>query len=551
MIEERPTKYFAKPEVLSSESHKDLCVEDLCVESLLREIEDLKAKNKQLSDKVEWFKRQVFGEKSERRIVFDHRQLTLGEWRQPTKDHEEQGEIVKEHVRCKARNRVRFDEASSGLDFDESKVPVKVIEVPNPEVDGLREDEYELVGTRITHRLAQTPASYCILKYVQKTVKIKSSKELSTAPAVPAVLERSYADVSFLAVLIIEKFLYHLPLFRQHKRLQNAGVKLDRMTLTNYVHRTACLLEPVYNALLQSIVESFVLLMDETKIRAGHGRPGKMHQGYYWPMYGDEDEVCFVYGSGRGQAIASKALGDFSGVLVSDGYKVYGNIAGRSSGIVHAQCWTHTRRKFEESKREEPRLANEALERLAPLYKNEEQIKRNELTGEGKYHYRIKHSKPRVDSFFEWAKEQQNKNVFLQSNKFDVAVNYALNREKSLRVFLDFPEVPIDTNQVENLIRPVALGRRNYLFYSTEIGAKYGGIIYSLLGSCQLQKVCPYTYLVDVLQRIDSHPSSEVQLLTPRLWKQHFAHSPLRSAVDPPPKDQVGLKNTDAFKVAN
>jgi hypothetical protein len=122
------------------------------------------------------------------------------------------------------------------------------------------------------------------------------------------------------------------------------------------------------------------------------------------------------------------------------------------------------------------------------------------------------------------------KRVLLPSNPWTQAAEYALAREGSLRVFLEYPEVPIDTNHLEREIRPIAVGRKNWLFCWTELGARDVGIFQSLLSTCRLQELDPYTYLVDVLQRVDQHPMSEVAKLTPRLWKEHFAADPLRSA---------------------
>ena len=122
--------------------------------------------------------------------------------------------------------------------------------------------------------------------------------------------------------------------------------------------------------------------------------------------------------------------------------------------------------------------------------------------------------------------------VLLPTNPFTLAAHYALTRESGLRVFLESPNVPLDTNHLEREIRAIAMGRKSWLFCWTEIGARYIGIVQSLIASCRLQGVDPYVYLVDVLQRIDTHPAFEVHLLTPRLWKQHFATHPLRSDLD-------------------
>ena len=123
-------------------------------------------------------------------------------------------------------------------------------------------------------------------------------------------------------------------------------------------------------------------------------------------------------------------------------------------------------------------------------------------------------------------------NALLPSNPFTAAADYALAREEALRVFLEYPDVPIDTNHLEREIRPIALGRKNWMFCWTEVGAECVGIFQSLIATCRLQQVDPYTYLVDVLQRVEDHPASDVAALTPRLWKERFADDPRRSHID-------------------
>ena len=137
-----------------------------------------------------------------------------------------------------------------------------------------------------------------------------------------------------------------------------------------------------------------------------------------------------------------------------------------------------------------------------------------------------------MDRFFESLRSALNEEILLPTNPFTKAAHYALSREKSLRVFLEYPNVPLDTNHLERAIRPIAVGRKNWLFCWTEVGAKYVGIVQSLLFTCRLQGVDPYTYLVDVLQRIDSHPAKEIEQLSPRVWKETFAENPIRSDVD-------------------
>jgi len=215
-------------------------------------------------------------------------------------------------------------------------------------------------------------------------------------------------------------------------------------------------------------------------------------------------------------------------VLLTDGYAAYARYAERT-GITHAQCWAHTRRTFERAKDIEPAAVADALRRIGELYACEEYIRDHRLSGEARGDYRLTHAKPVLDDFFAWADEQIQQAALLPSNPLTKALHYALERRESLSVYLSDPEVPIDTNHLERALRPIPMGRRNWLFCWSEVGAEAVATIQSLIVTCRLHDIDPYVYLVDVLQRIDRHPASEVDLLIPRLWKQHFADDPLRS----------------------
>ena len=498
----------------------------------LQRLAALEAQNADLARQVAWFKRQLFGRKSERRLLEpDPRQLPLAGMLTAVDAPPPPTETVKAYQRRSGPAPAEATPDESGLRFD-SSVPVAVIEVPNPALAGLSAAEYEVVGEEVTYRLAQKPGTYVVLKYVRQVIKRKDTETLCCPPAPPTVLEKSRADVSLLAGLLLDKFRYHLPLYRQHQRLAHAGITLSRGTLTLWVHRTADLLTPIYHALLSSILQSQVLAMDETPIKAGHQSKGKLQTGYFWPLYGDQDELAFPFAASRAGSVVREVLGAFCGVLVTDGYTVYERFAQTVNGVVHAQCWAHTRRQFVEAAQAEPALVARALDFIGALYAQEALSRDRCLENEDKVRYRAEHAKPVVEEFFLWLARTVTEQVLLPSNPFTKAAHYALEREQALRVFLDYPNVPLDTNHLEREIRAIALGRKNWLFCWTEVGARYVGIVQSLLASCRLQGVDPYVYLVDVLQRIDTHPAFEVHLLTPRLWKQHFAANPLRSDLD-------------------
>jgi transposase len=500
-------------------------------QSLEASYEQLEGEVVELKRQLNWFKKQLFGSKSERRLIEPSPdQLSLGEGLRPAVGAATPAQPVAGYTRRRSV-RPNDDDTTSGLKFDET-VPVEVIELADPETEGLAADELEVIGEKVTYRLAQQRGGYVILKYVRRVTKRKDEGTISCPPAPAGVLEKSHADVSFLAGLVIDKLQYHLPLYRQHQRLAHSGIDVSRPWLTQLVHKTAALLEPVYQAQLDSIRESSVVAMDETPIKASRKSRGKMKTTYYWPLYGEQDEVAFAWFSSRAGPNVKALLGDFSGTLLSDGYSAYASYVAQATDIVHAQCWAHARRHYCEAEDAEPTLVAEALERIGALYRAEKEIIEAELEGADKLAHRVEHSKPVVEAFFDWCEDTLADQALLPSNPLTKALGYTLKRRAELSVYLSDPEVAIDTNHLERTIRSIAVGRRNWLFCWTEIGAHYVGILQSLITTCRLHRIHPYDYLVDVLQRIDTHPAKDVRLLTPRLWKEHFADNPMRAPLD-------------------
>lgn len=493
-------------------------------------IAKLEAELAMLQAQLAWFRRQVFGSKSERQIADLAQQLPLSALQAPVPEAPQADEATTTVVQ---RRRPRSDFAADGVDrsfFDAQRVEVVPIEVPNEEVAGLSPDQYTVVSVKTSHRLAQRPGSYVVLEYRRSVIKRHDTGTLHCPPAPQGVLEGSRADVSFVVGVAVDKFCWHLPLYRQHQRLLAAGFKLSRQWLTLIVQQAGQLLKPIYEAQLQSIRASRVKAMDETSIKAGHAGPGKMHTAFFWPVYGENEEVCFVYRESRRHGHADEVLGPAQPgmVLLSDGYGAYKSWA-KKTGAVHAECWVHTRRQFYEAKQAAPQEAEQALQLIGKIYEVEEEIRRRGLSGPAKRQHRLTHAKPRVERFFAWVDEQQARQDLLPSNRLTKALNYASVRRQALQVFLEDPDVAPDTNHLERALRVIPMGRRNWLFCWSEVGAEIVGIMQSLIVTCRLHDIDPTTYLTDVLQRVGQHPAARVAELTPRLWKQHFAAKALRS----------------------
>lgn len=501
-----------------------------------REAERLREENEALKRRLAWLENQIFGQKSEKRPVDPALQPSLlGEPGEPAPAEGEQKTFVPGHERGKAKkNRPEDCVNDAGLRFGPN-VPVEVITLTPPELQGSEAHLYEIIGTKSTFRIAQRPASYVVLQYDRPVIKRKDEEQPLPSPAPINVLDRSVADVSFLVGLLVDKFQFHLPLYRQHQRLTEAGITLSRATLSNLVKRAIDLLRPIVAAQLDNVLMSRVLAMDETPIKAGPAKKpgkgrGKMQQGWFWPLYGDGDEVVFTYSASRGRQHIETVLRErFSGTLLSDGYKAYASYVEKSEHLTHAQCWVHSRRQFIEAEADEPALVAEALAYIRKLYEIEDDIKAQELSGGKKREYRLTHSQPLVNGFFEWCQEQLAHPDRLPKDPFTKALGYVIAREHPLRVFLEEPDVQMDTNHLERALRPIPMGRKNWMFCWTELGAEHVGIIQSLITTCKLQDVNAYTYLTDVLLRINEHPANDVHDLTPRVWKEKFGDNPLRS----------------------
>lgn len=494
--------------------------------------EQLKQQYDSVNHQLEWFKRQLFGCKSEKRIVDDAAdQGNL--FSNPDSSLISAQPTVTEKIPGYTRRKKQRENCvnESGLRFSDA-VPVQIIKMPCKELEGVNADDYIVISEKVTHRLAQRPGSYVILKYIRKVVKHKIKATITTSLAPAAVFDNSLADVSFLAGMLIDKFNYHLPFYRQHQRLSQNGVELSRRILTTLSHRSISLLKPIVDAQLTHCLQSQVLAMDETPIKAGRTKKGKMHQGYFWPVYGDSDEVVFIYASGRGENVIHDTLKGFTGTLLTDGYDAYARYAKKTESVTAANCWAHTRRGFDKALNAEPEAANEALALISELYQHEEHIRSACLTGKEKFLYRQSHSKPILERFWPWCDEQCYRHDLLPSNPLSKALNYAIKRKAELEVFLGDPQVAIDTNHLERALRPIPMGKKNWLFCWTEVGAEDVGAIQSLLVTCRIQGINPYVYLVDVLLRVSQHPANLAHELTPRLWKEKFAKSPMRSDLD-------------------
>lgn len=492
--------------------------------------EKLKSRVTLLEDQVRYLLNCRFGASSEKRALIntenaDQILLELDVLDIPEKPPAKTVSVAAHEKKLRQKPTDVDDEGSRGLKVDDRALHIE-IEVEDPELEGADPDDLVVLGENRHDTIISLP-THAVVTYICRRTKNKKTGKISAPPVPDKVFDRCYADVSFLAGLCVDKYAHHLPTYRQHQRLEDCGIGLGRKSLTSYIHRVAEVLELVWSAQNSSILQSEVLSADETPTPAGRCN-GKMKKGFFWAFHGDRNEVSFLYSPTRSRRFLEDFTESFEGTLLSDGYAAYEKFAEQTGGVLWAGCWAHVRRKFIEAEGQEPEKVATIIRLFQKLYEIEERAR-----GKPKKRRKLREEESRavVDKLFEFLKQEYKQTNALQKSPYMKALTYALERESGLRVFLENPEVPIDNNHVERAIRPTAIGRKNWMFHFTEDGARKGAILYSLIWTCKLHGIDPRVYLIDVLQRIETHPANQVELLTPRLWKENFAENPMRSIV--------------------
>ena len=219
------------------------------------------------------------------------------------------------------------------------------IEVPNPGLEGVPVDQLEIVETFSYQKIVRTESPFTIVNATFNTYRKKDCLEEFPPANVPEIFADSIFDVSAVAGFACDKYQFHIPSYRQHQILGNAGIFVDRGNLTRILHQAGALQKPIHKALGLSVLESAVLTADETPTPAGR-KKGKMDKGYFWVFLGDKREVYYLFSPSRAQLVLDDYLKTFQGTLLCDGYIVYETFTKSKEGIILVQCWSHTRREF-------------------------------------------------------------------------------------------------------------------------------------------------------------------------------------------------------------
>jgi transposase len=346
-----------------------------------------------------------------------------------------------------------------------------------------------------------------------------------TAPRPPSPIARGLAGPGLLAHLIVSKFCDHLPLYRCERILARFGVSLSRSTLCDWLAQSAVLLRPLWELLKGQVLQSRVIQTDDTPVRVQAQAAMAAHQGRLWVQVGDADHpgLVYLYSPNREGQWPQTFLKGYAGFLQADAYTGYDALFA-TGAVVEVGCWAHARRKFFEAQKTDPEGALYALGVIRQLYAVERQaaeqvaelrLPRAEAEA---LHLRLRQAQsvPLLKSFGEWLDKQAA--VLLPKSPLAEAVGYARNQWAALQVYTTAGFLEIDNNAAERALRAVAIGRKNYLFFGSDVGGDTAAVLYTFTQTCQALGVEPWHYLRDVLGRLPGYPPERLRELLPDEW---------------------------------
>ena len=510
-------------------SHKDalLSLKDA-------EISQKNAEIKKLSDTLLWLRRKVFGKMSEKNLPLDPDQLLLFEQEHLTDEERARLDKEVEAAEQQMTKTITVKVKPSRRDLDTTGLPTEVIDIyPDGTTDenGKLKDEYVEIGTDESSRLEHIAAKTYIKKTVIHKVMLKSDSNNKTpedrriicARLPLAPVNRCMAGASVLTDIIIGKFMYHLPFYRQIQQYKESGITISDSTMGGWYEAAVEKLKLLYDILRQHILQSDYIQIDESFLPVIDSEKHKARKGYEWCVRDAiRGAVMFYYDRGsRGGKVAREILGAYKGAVQCDGYDAYDQFE-KNDNITVYGCWAHARRKFVDALNENNRLATEALCFIRKIYKVESDANKAGLNADERKEQRLKISYPTIRLFETWMKETYLK--VLPNSKMGDALEYTYSLLPRLSRYVNDGRINIDNNLIENAIRPLALGRKNYLFCGNDASAYRAAIVYSLISTCKAADVAPRTWMEDVLRKIPYYQRDQRDLaeLLPFNWKNRY-----------------------------
>lgn len=495
--------------------------------------EELVIKVTELTHRLHQLERLVFGSKHERFIpTTSPDQLTLDI---PVQQKDQSGPVLLENIqyqRKKASKPETEKVQTRRMPLPASLPREQVIIEPTEDVTG-----WKCIGPEITEELERIPGKLFVRQYVRPKYVNPSTGEIVIGELPVRPIDKGIAGPGLLAQIVIDKYVDHLPVYRQVQRFEREGMKLPISTLADWISGTCTLLEPLYEVHRKQVLSQPYLQADETPIKvldkAKKARPnparqshsgggssgrGTTHRGYHWVYHAPLSRlVLFDYREGRGREGPNQCLQDFSGYLQTDGYAVYDDFDKRAN-ITLLHCMAHARRMFDQALENDKSRAGYVLTEMQKLYAVEQVGRDKSLSTEEFYALRQEQAVPVLKNLKAWMLDTYPQ--VLPESTIGKAIFYSLKRWDKLSIYTADARLQIDNNLVENAIRPVAIGRKNYLFAGSHDGARRAAMLYSFLGTCKINNINPFDWLRDILCRIPSHSVNKLEELLPNNWVQ-------------------------------
>jgi transposase len=464
--------------------------------------------------------KRIYGRKSEKlnpdQLVFDEI-LNEAEKARPAEeklkiDPQAKEQIVREHIRRNHPGRRPLPEHIERVEH--------YLDIPEEDKYTPEGKERPLIGIDITEKLDYQPCVFIVNRYIRPKYGADDDVEgrgVKQHPPTEGPIDKCLAEAGLLAHIITEKYEHHTPLYRQELKFQRQGVDISRKTMGGWMVKCAEVLKPLYERMHKEILAYDIVLNDDTPVNMLDPGKGKTKQTRLWCTIGAENLKYTMYNftRGRGREGPLEFFKGYQGNFMSDALASYEELF-KTEDIRSLGCWAHTRRYFTKAQETSPKTATKVLVMIAELYKIEKAIKKNSADVQLKV--RTKKSRPQLAKILWWLRK--NKRTHLPKSQINQAIQYALNIRKRLTPYTKDGRLPIDNNLAENDIRPIALGRKNWMFFGSENGGHAAAILMTFCITCRKLKVNTWQYLKDVLQRINTHPMSKIDEFLPDRWKE-------------------------------
>lgn len=372
------------------------------------------------------------------------------------------------------------------------------------------------IDDHVSEKLSCKPLTFFVRRDVYPQYACRTCETITAVPVPPTVIDRGIAAPDLLAHVIVAKYVDHLPLYRQEAIYARSGVAIPRSTQGEWIGACGVALQPLVNRLHCALREQTILHADETPVAMLEPGTGKTHRSYLFAYRSGIGSpiITFDFCISRSGKHAQTFLGDYGGALMVDDYSGYKALF--AAGVTELACWAHARRKFvDQHKASGSKIAHAVIERIAVLYRIEAEAAA--MTVEERLTHRQRHAVPALNALKAWLDELRPS--VMGNSGTAKAIDYALRRWPALVRYAEDGSYPIDNNPIENAIRPIALGRKNWLFAGSETAGKRAAAIMSLLATAKVNGHEPLAWLTDVLTRLPITLDRDIDTLLPHRWK--------------------------------